>query len=60
MGVLIVLAFYGIYYVYKIYKEENDKIQLQKKRLLEQQQEIDEKLSELSETMMILLKNLDK
>ena len=60
MGVLIVLAFYGIYYIYKIYKEENDKIQLQKKRLLEQQQEIDEKLSELSETIMILLKNLDK
>lgn len=60
MGVLIVICIYGIYYVCKIYKEENDKIQLQKKRLLEQQQEIDEKLSELSETIMILLKNLDK
>ena len=60
MGVLIVLAFYGIYYIYKIYKEENDKIQLQKKRLLKQQQELDEKLSDLSEIIFLLLKKLDK
>lgn len=60
MGVLIVLAFYGIYYIYKIYKEENDKIQLQKKRILKQQQELDEKLSDLSEIIFLLLKKLDK
>lgn len=60
MGVLIVLAFYGIYYICKIYKEENDKIQLQKKRLLKQQQELDEKLSDLSEIILLLLKKLDK
>lgn len=60
MGVLIVLAFYGIYYIYKIYKEENDKIQLQKKRLLKQQQELDEKLSDLGEIILLLLKKLDK
>ena len=60
MGVLIVICIYGIYYVCKIYKEENDKIQLQKKRLLEQQQELDEKLSDLSEIILLLLKKLDK
>lgn len=60
MGVLIVLVFYGIYYICKIYKEENDKIQLQKKRLLKQQQELDEKLSDLSEIILLLLKKLDK
>lgn len=60
MGVLIVICIYGVYYVYKIYKEENDKIQLQKKRLLKQQQELDEKLSDLSEIIFLLLKKLDK
>lgn len=60
MGILIVVCIYGIYYIYKIYREENDKIQLQKKRLLKQQQELDEKLSDLSEIILLLLKKLDK